>query len=333
MNDLINAIAKDLSIPKYLNETDEHYVYRTCLSAFGNWCLKLAQSKDEFGLGSTKHNITNVLNELLYEYEKMFPFLRKMFSNEKDDEFAVLIRHLYEETGYLLTAESNKDIISNRERTIAVGSSYLYFGLPKQIKFANGLGFYCEQDGIECSFEDAFLRDRLKPSDYVNSKFENDFFDYSEENHYMYFNPLTRTSLSSSWGGKLVSNYSVAKDENNSYYRVKKDGDNLLMVLDSQVANDDSLTSYEYRRLYYALKAYYNNPVEAKIDRLDDVYSQICIPSFLPNREYYLLLLLGWPKENIFNRGSFIIKNDTIKFVSKVLSNLGIKIRGVKDEQ
>lgn len=328
MNDLINTIVKDLSIPKYHNETDEHYMYRVCLSAFGNWCLKLAESKDETEYGSTKHNITIVLNELLSEYGKMFPFLKEMFSNEKDDDFAVLIRRIYEETGYLLTSNSNKDILSYRDRTLKIGDSYLYFGLPNQIKFANGLGFYTESEGINYSFNDIFLRDRLQPKDYIKCKFENDFFDYCDDGNYLYFNPFLKTSLSTAWSEQFVSDYSIAKDENGVYYRVKKDEDKLLIIEEPQIINDDLLTSYEYRRLYYALKDYYDNPIEAKISKLDDIYSQIYIPSFLPNREYYLLLLLGWPKENIFNRSNFIVRNKTIPFISNVLSNLGIKTKG-----
>jgi len=328
MNDLINTIAKDLSISKHHNEADEHYVYRVCLSAFGNWCLKLAESKDEIGYGSTKHNITIVLNELLSEYEKIFPFLKEMFTNEKKDDFAVLIRHTYEETGYLLTSDSNKDVLSYRDRTLKIGDSYLYFGLPNQIKFVNGLGFYTESEGSNYSFNDIFLRDRLQPKDYIKSKFENDFFYYCYDDNYLYFNPFLKTSLSTAWSEQLVSKYSVAKDENGMYYRVKKDEDKLLIIEEPQITNDDSLISYEYRRLYYALKEYYGNPMEAKLCKIDDLYSQIYIPSFLPNREYYLLLLLGWPTENIFNRNNFIVRNKTIPFISNVLSNLGIKIKG-----
>lgn len=328
MNDLINAIAKDLSIPRYHNETDEHYVYRVCLSAFGNWCLKLAESKDEIEYGSTKHNITIVLNELLDEYGKMFPFLKEMFSNEKDNDFAVLIRRTYEETGYLLTSDSNKDVLSYRDRTLKIGDSYLYFGLPNQTKFASGLGFFADSEGMDYSYFEIFLRDKLQPEDYIKSRFENDFFDYCDDGNYLYFDPFLKTSLSTAWSEQFVSDYSVAKDENGMYYRVKKDEDKFLIIKEPQIINDDSLISYEYRRLYYALKDYYDNPMEVKISKLDDIYSQIYIPSFLPNREYYLLLLLGWPKENIFNRSNFIIRNTTISFVSEVLSNLGIKIKG-----
>ncbi len=332
MNDLINTIANDLSIPKYHSEINEHYVYRVCLSAFGNWCLKIAESKDEIESGSTKHNITIILNELLSEYEKMFPFLNEMFTNIKKDDFALLIRRTYEETGYLLTTDSNKDVLSYRDRTLKIGDSYLYFGLPNQIKFANGLGFYREDEGVDLTYNEIFLRDKLNTKDYIKSKFENDFFDYCCDGNYLYFNPYLKTSLSSAWGEKIVSNYSIAKDENGLYYRVKKDEDKLLIIEEPQITNDDSLISYEYRRLYYALRDYYGNPMEVKVSKLDDFYSQIYIPSFLPNREYYLLLLLGWPTGNIFNRSNFIVRNKTLPFISNILLNLGIKIKGDNHE-
>jgi hypothetical protein len=90
----------------------------------------------------------------------------------------------------------------------------------------------------------------------------------------------------------------------------------------------DSFTSYEYRRLYFALKAYYGSPLKAIMTKLDETYSKIRIGGHLPNREYYLLLLLAWPERNAFDKVDFIIRNDLLAQATAVLANIGIKIQG-----
>lgn len=328
MNKLIKVIATDLGIPRFTGETNEHFIYRVCYSAFGNWCLKLGENVDSIDNGCTKHNITIILNELFKEYSNNYPFLEEYFCNKNGDNFAVLIRRIYEETGYYLISETNRVCISNRGKTIKIGEQNLYFGLPKLFNCMNGLGIFTKQKGIEFTYKKAFLRDNLTPEEYVQSKYDKLFFDEVDFENMQFFNPYSNYSLSSSWDNKLISTYSVARDENNSYFRIIHNDNIMLATLEPTKINDDSLTSFEYRRLYYALKKYCSNPSKAKIVKIDELYSKLFISSYLPNREYYFLMLCCWPLNGIFNRTQFLIKNELINDIKQVLSELGIDIIG-----
>lgn len=77
MNDLLKAMSSDMKIPRYQNESDESFVYRLCYSALGQWCLSTAMNSMGGVVGTTKHNQTIVLNELLSRYGELFPQIAK----------------------------------------------------------------------------------------------------------------------------------------------------------------------------------------------------------------------------------------------------------------
>jgi len=105
--------------------------------------------------------------------------------------------------------------------------------------------------------------------------------------------------------------------------------DNLCQFADELIEQqNDSLTSYEYRRLYFALKSHYGKNLKATITKLDEKYSKIRIGGYLPNREYYLLLLMSWPEKNAFDKVNFIILNEFLPELISSLVNIGIEIKG-----
>jgi len=113
------------------------------------------------------------------------------------------------------------------------------------------------------------------------------------------------------------------------YFRVMRDENGSIQFADEPIeAQDDSFDSYEYRRLYFALKAHYHNPLKATISRRDSDYSKIRVRGHLPNREYYFLLLLSWPENNAFDKVNFIIRNYFVPEVVSVLINIGIEVNG-----
>ena len=116
------------------------------------------------------------------------------------------------------------------------------------------------------------------------------------------------------------------KTINGPFYKVMKSNNELVFCEEPQNASPDELISFEYRRLYFALKREYDNPLIARIKMLDNEHSELSIGGHLPNREYYLLLL--WPYQQVFNKNKFVIKNQAIKLIKEVLSNLAIEIKG-----
>jgi len=78
MNDLLKTMSNDMNIPRYRNESDESFVYRLCYSALGQWCLSTAMNMTGGTVGTTKHNQTILLNDLLSRFTELFPYITKV---------------------------------------------------------------------------------------------------------------------------------------------------------------------------------------------------------------------------------------------------------------
>ena len=109
-------------------------------------------------------------------------------------------------------------------------------------------------------------------------------------------------------------------------YRVICEGDGKLLFADiPSPPEKDSLTSYETRRLLFALKEQYGEPAVAWFNKIDEKYYEIKLSAQLPTREYYFLLLCAWPKNDAFDRISYITTAETLQTIETVLHNIGIK--------
>lgn len=333
MNDLLKTMSNDMNIPRYRNESDESFVYRLCYSALGQWCLSTAMNMTGGTVGTTKHNQTILLNDLLSRFTELFPYITNRFIDPSNQQtsFSISVRRAYEETGYLLTDSDNHNRIANYGRTIRAGDKFLFFGLPCEHCEVNGLGVFANPTDYLVVLKDFLIRDSLSSEAYFNSRFDPiDFYqkdiDLSELE---YFNPKSNNAPSMSWGKKPTTDCTVArKTETGPFYRIMKVTDNIQFADEPVEQQSDIFTSYEYRRLYFALKFHYDNPLKATITKFDELYSRIRIGGHLPNREYYLLLLLSWPERNAFDKVHFIIKNDLIADAIDALSDIGMEIKG-----
>lgn len=332
MNSLLTAMSQDLGITPYKNEKETDYNYRVCYSALGLWCLKTAQSSFNGIIGTSKRNQTVIIDELLSQYVKLFPFIADKFidNNKATRKLSLQIRRIYEETGYLLTEENNRNSLANYGRTIMSGRSYLFFGIPYLIKELNGLGIYTDQSHYESNIFEILIRDMLSSEEYFSSRFDLcDFYEKDiDDSDLQFFNPLLNKSPSNSWGVQMLTDCTVArKIETNTYYRVMRQKNDIILFVDEPIAqSSDDLVAYDFRRLYFALKAHYQHPLLAWIEKIDDNYSKLKLSGYLPNREYYYLLLSAWPLNGAFDKVNYIIKNDLINTVSKVLEHIGIVI-------
>lgn len=337
MNTLLTTMSEDMGILSYQNESYSSFVYRICYSALGQWCLKTSQNLCGDIIGTSKHNQTSVVKKLMLHYSEIFPEISGKFSDGivASVNFPVHIRRVYEETGYMLTDQNNKNRLANYGRGIVIGNEILYFGEFKDNFNVNGLGVFQKRAECNAAFilkiNDFLIRDTLSIESYIKGKY--DFLDfYIKEidlNEYEFFNPLVKKSPSQCWSKKCYSEYSIArKDELGPYYRVIKDSGGSIMFADetSDTQNDNS-TDYEYRRLYFALKFYYNNPLIARIHRIDEEYSRLRIYGYLPNREYYFLLLVSWPIYSAFDKCNFLIKSTFVPDIEIMLNNIGIIVQ------
>lgn len=333
INDLLDTMSADMNISRYRNESDESFTYRLCYSALGQWCLNVGRNKMGSEIGTTKHNQTIVLNELLARYAELFPFVSDYFvdTSSQPTNLSVFIRRVYEETGCLLTDERNHNRLANFGRSVRIGNVSLFFGLPSEVRAVNGLGVFSAPTTYEVSIKDFLIRDSLTCEEYFKAHFDPiDFcgrdIDLQELE---FFNPLANSVPSQSWNKNLVTDCSVArKFKTGPFFRVMKTPDGVRFADEPVEVQSDNFTSYEYRRLYYTLKSHYGNPLRVRITKIDEEYTRIRVSGCLPNREYYFLLLLSWPERSAFDKVNFIIRNSLLEEIFSMLENIGLKIKG-----
>ena len=327
MNKLLEAMASDMNIRCYTGESNASFEYRLIFSALGQWCLRSVASPD---YNITKHSQTLLLNNLLEKYVALFPEIAPMFETETIP-VPVFIRSVYEEIGYLFTNENNENHIANLGKSIELDSGMLYFGAFEPASIS-GLGVITENYAPSpIEWREVLIRDRLTWEQFIANQYDIVLFDHRDfsTDELQFFDPLSRYSPSNSWGNRMTTDRTIArKTPNGPFYKVMKSNDKLVFCEEPQNANSEELTSFEYRRLYFALKKDYGNPLNARIKRLDNEHSELLIDGHLPNREYFLLLLCAWPHEQVFNKNKFIIKNQAFTLIKDVFNNLAIEIKG-----
>ena len=332
-NDLLQAMSVDMNIPRFQNESDESFVYRLCYSALGQWCLSIAKNATGISIGTTKHNQTIVLNDLLARYTELFSDISPKFvdTSNRQHNISVFMRRVYEETGYLLTDEDNYNRLANFGRSIKIGHQALFFGLPQRPYTVNGLGVFSSPSEYVITVNDFLIRDSLTCEEYFQAQFDAiDFYDRDiDVRELEFFNPLSKNVPSLSWNKDLETDCSVArKTKMGPFYRVMRTPEGILFADEPVEAQPDSFISHEYRRLYFAMKAHYGNPVKAMTSTLDNRYSKIRVGGHLPCREYYFLLLLAWPENTAFDKVNFIIPNSLLAAAHTVLEHIGIEVKG-----
>jgi hypothetical protein len=331
MNELLATMSTDMGINRFLDELEDSFIYRLCYSALGQWCLHLAQNSSNGSIGTTKNNQTIVLNELMLRYSDLFNIAEKYVDPSNSVvSFPVRIRRVYEETGYLLTDDNNRNRLANFGRSIPIGKTALYFGIPNAKYFISGLGVFTNPTDYKVSVREFLVRDDLTWEEYFQAKY--DLIDFYERDikpdELEFFNPQSDNVPSQSWRKQMDTDCSVArKSEWGPFYRVIRAGDVLLFADEPIEPQGDSFTSYDYRRLYFALKAHYMKPIKATIIRQDEEYSELRVGGHLPNREYYFLLLISWPVNSAFDKINFLLRNDFIPEVSAALRNIGVEVR------
>lgn len=333
ISDLLDTMAADMNISRYRNESDKSFTYRICYSALGQWCLNVGRNRTGREVGTTKHNQTIILNELSTRYTELYPYISDCFVDisSQPTNLSVFIRRVYEETGCLLTDENNHNRLANYGRSIRIGNESLFFGLPSEVRAVNGLGVFSATTKYEVSVKDFLVRDSLTCEEYFKAHFDPiDFYTRDIDLQDLeFFSPLASSVPSQSWRKNLETDCSVArKFESGPFYRVMQVKDDYRFADEPVEVQSDTFTSYEYRRLYFALKSHYGNPLAVRITRIDEAYSRIRVSGFLPNREYYFLLLLSWPERSAFDKVSFIIRNSLLEVALSTLENIGLNITG-----
>lgn len=332
MNKLIDIMASDMNIRPYINEPDESFEFRVIYSALGLWCLRSALCEKEGVKGISKNAQSILLHELAEKYVSLCPSTKSSVFVSRNADIAVFIRNIYEQTGYLLTLDNNCNILNNSGEAVSLSENrHLYLGLPDEYYSINGLGIHIKNGKREIKIKDFLVRDSLTPEEYLKAKFDECDFDTRDIDieELEFFNPFYYGNVSNSWHKRMKSEITMARKSCiRQYYRViKKDNNTYLFADDNSIDDLDALTGAEFRRLYVALKFYYDNPMQLLICPIDEEYSHIRILGQLPNREYYYLLMNAWPKNSFLDQNNFIVRKELTTQVADVLGAIGFTAR------
>ena len=332
MERLFEVMAEDMGITPYKGESEDSYIYRIVFSALGLWCLTNARTEMQDIKGISKNAQTILLHNLAEEYIKFHPSLRCFFVREKKD-LAVFIRNLYEQSGYLMISDNNYNILNKGAEAVRVSDiEYLYLGLPSGKISVNGLGIHCCYSDREISIQEFLIRDSLTPEEYIAVNYNLCDFETRDIDclELEFLDTKSLKPVSKSWRREHLSEFTIArKGYLGPYYKVivKNNGKIFFSDENKNIDSIDSLTGAEFRRLYIALRRYYNHPMEVLVCPIDNEYTHIKINGQMPNREYFYFLLNGWPKGFATDRYNFIMRNELVPQSITILENLGFKSR------
>lgn len=332
MNKLIDAMADDMRIRPHIREEDRLYEYRVIYSALGLWCLRMALFEQKGIKGISKKAQSIRLRELLTQYLKVCPNTRSSLNNTTGVEIASFIRNVYEQTGYLITIDGNRNVLNcSGEAIELLENDYLYLGLPGNNYAINGLGIHSEDCEREIDILDYLIRDELSPEEFLEVNY--DECDFEEKDididELEFFNPYFYGNATKSWSGSIKSNLTMArKGLTGPYYRViRKSNEKLIFADENNKHGNDKMAGLEFRRLYIALKHHYDNPMQLLVCPIDDEYSYIRVLGQLPNREYYFILMNAWPQKGFWDRNNYIIRNTLYERVVEVVKSIGFTVR------
>ena len=100
----------------------------------------------------------------------MFPGMEESLRSD-DTQLSVLIRHIYQEVGYLFTDDDNRNHLCDVRRVVDTGSSKLCLYLLQNSEI-NGLGVFTPEAPPSISWRELLIRDSLSPEQYVKSKYD-----------------------------------------------------------------------------------------------------------------------------------------------------------------
>lgn len=170
MNELIKSMSADMGISPYSSESENSFIYRVLFSGLGQWCLRISAGSQNGISGTTKHNQTLILNNLISKYIELFPGMEESLRSD-DTQLSVLIRHIYQEVGYLFTDDDNRNHLCDIRRVVDTGNSKLCLHSLQKGEI-NGLGVFNPEATPSISWREFLIRDSLTPEQYINSKYD-----------------------------------------------------------------------------------------------------------------------------------------------------------------
>lgn len=335
---IIDLIAKDLKIKKYNEEKIENYRARVIYSAIGIWIRTVTLDEDTFHdnyskAGVSKIHIKNRVTPFLENILEIYPEVLNWFEYTRGKGVIEIIRDRLYKAGELVDVGYETDLSLPIYEECKLNDEYKIIRGMSVDKFNKIIGL--GQININNKNENdifEFLGLSNKNSEEILKEYLNNaIWSELKGNDYEYFNKYSQKTLSKCWEKEYcledgdITLYRTFSNVYSSEYGFVKRNNNKLYF--SYITNY-FMSNNEIRRFMYALKKISNTSALAYFKHYDESkLTWLKLNNMLPSKEYDILMLIGWPKNNIEDGFNFIIDRSCWSFVEKMLSNLGIILK------
>lgn len=335
---IIDLIAKDLKIKKYNEEKLENYRARVIYSAIGIWIRAVTLDEDTFHdnyskAGVSKIHIKNRVTPFLENILEIYPEVLNWFEYTRGKGVIEIIRDRLYKAGELVDVGYETDLSLPIYEECKLSDEYKIIRGMSIDKFNKIIGL-CQISINNKNENDIFefLGLSNKNSDEILKEYLNNaIWSELKGDNYEYFNKYSKKTLSKCWekeycleDGDITLYRACSNIYSNEYGFIKRNNNKLYF---SYIA-DYLISKNEIRRFMYALKKISNTSSLAYFKHYDESnLTWLKLNNMLPSKEFDILMLLGWPKNNIEDGFNFIIDRSCWNFVEKMLSNLGIILK------
>ncbi len=334
-DEIINAMAKDMNIAEFSDESETEYTNRILYSALASWIKASALDRSvgnehEPNAGVSKRHITEKCERFLEEMLIRHPKCKSWFTFEKQDSPISLIRSRLLRNGELLNVGFDSNVILSQAETIPLCNNLSrYKGVvlkpDAQYSGISVIGEKSNHDTIGYShIEDTLLWFRNYIHQAWWSKFENNNDSVS------YFNPFEKVrSNSRCWQSSkpryvndIILARRTANQVNHEYFFLRRvDEGEMFHRIDPFIK-----TIGEHRRFMIAIRNLAGNKNAAKVCVHRD-YVGLITWSYLPQQEATLLESFAWPSNNYSDMINWKMTIGIYNYIKPFLTALGIELQ------
>lgn len=328
---ILHAMAVDLGIFKYENESKSQYYNRVIYSAMASWIKAVAldqplTSGQRDNPGVSRRHISDKCTAILNEMLKRFPESELWFESEKTQEspIAFLLSRLLQhgdilQVGFetnLILAGRNEIILSNRIKcrkgeVLAEGTFY------------SGIAILQKAQKGEILEQEAVTEATVWFEDYIKSAW---WKETEIDDNVQYFNARKRTKNNHlCWQterpepvkGVWLIRRTIYKN-GYEYFLMRKDEGLYKHQIDSFLQEMG-----EHRRFMIVMRYMADNAVPVHAERFSDHIS-LKLRIHLPQKESRLLETYAWPHNVATDRLEWDMDEDVWRFIKPHLYNLGL---------
>lgn len=328
--EIIAAMATDMNIKKFHNETDMQYVPRVLYSAIACWMKTIALDRSVYNnsvsTGVSKKHMFEKTVRILSSFLQRFPEAKYWFYLDENHEDPIhLLRRRLMQNGDLLPVGFNTDIVIapesissicsgvNQIKGVVLDSGVFYSGVSTLSKDAK-----VESANIEVSVVE-WLDDFCTTAWWENGLIKNETVEY--------FNSAKNVrNVHSCWQNNEVGftqdirlvRITINKNMYEYYLERRKNE----KIQHHKI--DPFLTELkEYRKIMFALRKKAGAPLPAKITIFDD-HAVLNIWAYLPYETRNFLEAYAWPSRNISDVLEWIVPLCLVEETVKKLDSLGM---------